>query len=243
MKWWKLIQTILLFCLFVPGPSEAQDAQITIEGYAYGMIADIAHDCPIRANGRIEGYVGMQAVCPVWAVDADGTFTPSQIAGIPGDSSRISVRTVHVPQGEMGFVPDTLYIEVLRQGNWHIDLFANPILFIMGHRVNRVEGQQLDYPPLEDYVAERFNLCAYEGGYASATAKSESYSPIPCPDLGGVPLPTFEVEWVLPDILAWVDPASVPTTVMAQIDERPELLAVKHRTNTLHPVALTHASR
>ena len=56
-------------------PTEAQEATITIEGYAYGQIAGIAHECPLREmpNGRyrVDGYVGLQISCPIWAVDAE----------------------------------------------------------------------------------------------------------------------------------------------------------------------------
>ena len=237
---WSNISSLIL--LLLASPLVAQEATITIDGYAYGAIAGISHECPIRSNGRIEGYVGMQVACPVFAVDTQGNFTPSTISAIPGDSSRVSVRVSHVAQDTLGnFAPDTLHIVVLRQGNWKVDLYANPILFIMGYAYTRITDAtypHMEYPPITVVLGESFVLCAYEGGYEDAVAKSMA-RPVPCPDLGGVALPEFAVEWTLPDILGRdISPSAVPASVMAQLDGNLDGLTVRHLTHTLHPVAM-----
>ena len=221
---------------------EAQEATITINGYAYGMIAGIEHECPIRPNGRVEGYVGMSVSCPIYATDSDGNFTPSTISATPFDSTRLVVRVTHVAQDTLGnFAPDTLHINVIRKGNWHLDVFANPLLFIMGFMNTRTEDAtwaRYEFPPIRVLVDEVFVLCAYEGGYEDAVAKSLA-RPVPCPDLGDTPLPEFDVEWTLPDILGVVDPAAVPGSVMAALNENINLLGVRHLKNSLHSVPLT----
>jgi len=235
--------TVALFLLFAPQPGEAQEATIIINGYGYGAIAGIKHECPIRANGRVEGYVGLEVSCPVSAQDAQGNFTPSTISAVSADSSRVRVSVVHVDQDANGnFARDTLKLTILRTGNWRIDLFANPILFIMGYAYNRPADAtypQHEFLPITVLVDETFVLCAYEGGYETAVAKSYA-RPVPCPDLGDVALPEFEVEWTLPDILGpAISPSAVPASVMAQLDKSNlDGLGVRHLTATLHEVPL-----
>jgi hypothetical protein len=230
----------VLFLSLSGAPAEGQEATITINGYAFGQIAGLQHECPIRANGRVEGYVGLQVSCPVWAVDGDGNFTPSSVAAVPGDSGRVAVRVSHVAQDTLGrFVADTLHITVLRQGNWMVTLTARPILFIMGHAYMRTEDAtwpRHEFPPIRAVVGEEFALCAYQGGYEDATAKSLS-RPIPCPDLGGAPLPEFEVRWTLPDVLGPVDPVAVPGSVMAELSRRMDEVGVAY-VGPGHPVTL-----
>jgi len=230
-----------------PPRLEAQEATIIINGYGYGAIAGIAHECPIRANGRVEGYVGLEVSCPVSATDAQGNFTPSTISAVSADSTRVRVRVVHVAQDAEGnFGRDTLKLTILRTGQWRVDLFANPILFIMGHAYTRgpdAPWPRNEFPPIRVVVGETFTLCAYEGGYETAVAKSYA-RPIPCPDLGGHILPEFGVEWILPDILGPVNPSAVPGSIMAQLERNFGELRVKHLEDTLHgvPVRATGAT-
>jgi len=234
---------ILTFCLFGFLPAEAQEATIIINGYGYGAIAGIKHECPIRANGRVEGYVGLQVSCPVSAQDAQGNFTPSTITAVSADSTRVRVSVVHVAQDANGnFARDTLKLTILRTGNWRVNLFANPILFIMGYAYTRAPDAtwpQHEFPPINAVLGETFVLCAYEGGYETAVAKSYA-RPTPCPNLGNTILPEFGVEWTLPDILGpAIDPAAVPGSIMAKLDESNlDGLGVRHLTATLHEVPL-----
>jgi len=221
---------------------EAQEATIIINGYGYGAIAGIKHECPIRANGRVEGYVGLQVSCPVSATDAQGNFTPSTVTAVSADSTRVRVSVVHAAQDANGnFGRDTLKLTILRTGNWRVDLFANPILFIMGYAYTRAPDAtwpQHEFPPINVVLGETFALCAYEGGYETAVAKSYA-RPVACPDLGATILPEFGVEWVLPDILgAAINPSAVPGSVMAQLDGNLDGLTVRHLTNTLHEVPM-----
>ena len=221
---------------------EAQEATIIINGYGYGAIAGIKHECPIRANGRVEGYVGLQVRCPVNAVDASGNFTPSTITAVSADTSRVWVEVIKTtPPTDTSFVRDTLILTIRRQGNWRVDLFANPILFIMGYAYTRAPDAtwpQHEFPPINVVLGETFALCAYEGGYETAVAKSYA-RPVACPNLGATILPEFGVEWVLPDILGpAINPSAVPGSVMAQLDGNLDGLTVRHLTDTLHEVPM-----
>jgi len=237
----KHLLMILTLSLFVVLPVEAQEATITIDGYAYGQITGIGHDCPIRANGRIEGYVGMVVTCEVWAVDTAGSFTPASMSAVSADSTRVRVTVSTLAMDSLGnHVPSSMMIEVLRRGNWHVTIDANPILFIMGYMHERpvdafwpqIEGLDGEIKAL---VGEDFLLCAYQGGYdTKATAKSLE-RPIPCPDQGTGPLPEFEVTWILPDILTRVADAT-PNQMMAGVKDgsiRPKWIE-----NTRHAVPL-----
>lgn len=186
-------------------PSEAE---ITLEGYAYGAIDTIQHNCPIRDNGRIEGYVGMEVTCEIWAIDSTGAFTPSSLVATPADSSRIEVSIITESDSLGNYQRSNMYIRVLRRGNWHVDVEARPILMLMGYMYNRPVDDQgvfwprIEYPNPEINLLEneQFIFCAYVGGYANATHKSLE-RPIPCPDLGGTPLPEIEINWTLPRML------------------------------------------
>ena len=221
-------------------PIEAQEATITIEGYAYGQIAGIAHECPLREmpNGRyrVDGYVGLQISCPIWAVDAEDLFTPSSLSIKLNDSSRVASTILHIPPDTLGqYVADTLKLQILRQGNWSFALDANPLLNIFGYmftrpgpddpvRTNQDGSPSGIWPQIEDrfgnmkaVLGEQFVLCAYELG---AWQDGEGYRPVakstdvlgqarPCPDPEGYgSLPEIVVAWVLPDILARVQDAS-----------------------------------
>ena len=231
----------MFLALLLASPLRAQEATITIDGYAYGAIAGIEHECPIRANGRIEGYVGLQVSCPIFAVDSDGNFTPSTVTAVPADSTRVVVRVTHVAQDTLGnFAPDTLHINVIRRGNWHLDVYANPVLFIMGYAYNRPADATYprhEFPPITVVTEETFVLCAYQGGYEDAIAKSLA-RPVACPDLGDVALPEFEVEWTLPDILGPASPDAVPYSVMAALSRDLDMAGVRILPDVAHPVAL-----
>lgn len=234
----------LLSLAFVAAPISAQEATITINGYGYGQIAGVGHNCPLRKVGngwRIEGYVGFQVSCPVWAIAADSTFTPASMSVTATQPDRVAATIIHAVADSV-FHPDTLKVQILKQGNWSIDLTANPILFIMGYAYTRAPDaawSQLEYPPMHVLVGEEFALCAYEGGYENAVAKSLA-RPTPCPDLGGHPLPEFEVEWTLPDILGPVNPAAVPGSIMAQLSGDIGQVGVRHLTRSLHPVPVVN---
>jgi len=239
LRWLAVFAALAL----VHDPLPGQQATITINGTAYGTIAGIGHNCPMREQGggyRMDGYVGMQVSCPIWAIAADSSFTPSSISVTVSDESRISAVVVHSVMDTLGvYSPDTLKIQVLRQGNWHLDVTANPILFIMGYGFNRAPDAawpQYEYPPMINVLEDEvFALCAYQGGYGTdATAKS--INDPPCPDLGGTPLPEFEVNWILPDILAPWNPAAVPATRMALLNDHPELLNVVLPRKDFHAV-------
>jgi len=200
---------ILVMCTEdVYGQDNPPDAFITMEGWAYGAIDSIFHSCPINRNGRVDGYVGMEVTCEVWAVDSFSTFTPATLIGLPADSSRLEISISPPEQDSLGtYIKSTMYIHVLRRGNWHVDIEARPLLFVMAYMYNRPASAtypQLEFPnpgmnilggPLEEFI-----FCAYEGGYADARMKSKM-RPIPCPDLGGAPLPEFDVIWTLPEVI------------------------------------------
>ena len=231
-----------------PPRLEAQEATITINGYGYGQIAGVGHECPMRKVGdkwKLDGYVGFQVSCPVWGLAADSTFTPASMSVIVANPTMVAATIIHSVADSI-FHPDTLRVQILRQGNWSIDLKANPILFIMGYAYTRTPDAiwpQHEYPPMNVVGGETFVLCAYEGGYENAVAKSLA-RPTPCPDLGGHPLPEFGVEWILPDILGPVNPSAVPGSIMAQLERNFGELRVKHLEDTLHgvPVRATGAT-
>jgi len=222
----------LFFCFPWAAPVEAQEATITINGYAYGQIAGVGHECPLRKVGngwRVDGYVGMQFSCPVWGIAADSSFTPATLKATASQPDRVAVTMIHSTPDSV-YYPDTLRVQVLRQGNWSLDLTASPVLFIMGATSRPADAAwpRDEYPPMRFVVGEVFRLCAYEGGYENATAKSLN-RPTPCPDLGGVALPEFEVQWTLPDILGPLDPVAVPGASMAQLSERMDEVRVAYR--------------
>jgi len=235
--------SLALVMTLVPGFLCGQEATITINGYAYGQIAGISHECPLKETGqgwRVEGYVGLQVSCPVWAVDAEDFFTPASMSVMASDSSRVSAVIVHSIVDTAGqYAPDTLKIQVLRRGNWSIDLYANPILFIMGYMNTRTSDAiwpQHEFPTIRAVVGEDFILCAYEGGYEDAVAKSYN-RPTACPDLGDTALPEFEVTWVLPEILGGVLADISPNLLLAGV--RDGRILPKWTEQTLHPVPLT----
>ena len=231
---------ILTFFLFGFLPAEAQEATITIDGYGYGQIAGVGHECPLRKVGsswRIEGYVGFQVSCPVWGIASDSSFTPASMSVTASQPDRVAATIIH-SVADSTFHPDTLRVQILRQGNWSIDLTANPILFIMGYAYTRTPDalwSQYEYPPIRSVVGETYALCAYEGGYEDAVAKSIS-RPVPCPDLGGHPLPEFDVLWTLPDFLGPVNPTAVPGSIMAKLSTDITQIGVRHLTRSLHAV-------
>jgi len=241
----KHLRYLVLVMALVPGLLSGQEATIEITGMAYGTIAGIGHECPMReqAGGyRMDGYVGMQVSCPVWAIDSQDGFTPSTINVQVNDSSRLSAVVVHPTPDTLGnYSADTLKIQILRPGNWRLTVNAKPILFVMGATTRPASATwpQYEYPPVMNFVLnEVFTLCAYQGGYGvDATAKSYA-RPTPCPDLGGTPLPEFEVQWTLPDILEDWDPNAVPTTRMVLLQQRPDLWGAIHLNKTLHGVPL-----
>lgn len=227
-----IIVAVLFFLAFCSSNLHGQqdtippDATLELEGWAYGAIEGLEHNCPISENGRVEGYAGMEVVCEIWAVDVDGQFTPANIAAIPRDSTRVEV-IVEPPQqdtvdGVLQYVKSEIYIRVIRRGNWHIDLEARPLLFLLLYAYERPETAL--YPRISTDLTvvndplENFIFCAYLGGYTNATYKSRM-RPIPCPDLGGTPLPEFDVTWTLPEIL-WSqmppDHPMMPYSVMAR---------------------------
>lgn len=239
MKYMKLILTILMFSL-LPKLAEAQTATIELEGYAYGAITGIMHDCPIRQNGRIDGYVGMVVTCEIWAIDSTLAFTPASLTASAADPTRVQVTVSATAMDSVGnYIPSTMMIQVLRSGNWKVTLDANPMLFVAGHMFTRPEDSlwpQLDIEgDLKSVVGEQFALCAYEGG-SFENAKSKSLNrPNPCPDPPGLILPEFEVVWVLPDFLTRLAEAT-PNQVMAGIQEG--TIYPRWLENTRHSVPL-----
>lgn len=204
----KTLFGLLVLCLF-PTLLTAQTATLTLEGYAYGDIVAVRHNCPVNGiiNGSpsVSGPVGTSFFCHVWAIDADSAFTPADIT-ILADSSSVNVELVdpYPTTGLRG--PFELTVTFLRGGPWAIEFEANPILTLVGSMYMRPASaawpQMEEGPVTNALIGEEFLLCAYQGGYGEgSTAKSRTATQArDCPDPGSRVLPEFLVEWRVGDV-------------------------------------------
>lgn len=219
------METLMLcaLALWLPAPLGAQEpaASITINGYGYGAIAGISHNCPLTDLGdgvqRLTGYVGDEVECSVWAVAANGAATPASIDVVPNDTTRVRITIESTPPPAEGETPNMathMVVEILEAGDWTLTIEANPLLDVFGYMYERSDAAvwpRIERHGIDALVGEEFLLCAYElGGEGVPVAKSLE-RPLPCPDpegWAGEPLPEFEVEWTLPDVLGPVEEAT-----------------------------------
>lgn len=185
----KLILALMVLFLFNAPQVGGQEVDtLTVDVVGYGLVAGVAHNCPIQENGRLEAYVGVLITCPVWVVDLDGVRTPGHITLEVADDRFV----------EASVIGDTLLsIRVLQKGNTRIRLVPTPRILLAAVHFNR-EPSLDTIPPFSVDRNGTVQFCAYLGAsYAEATMVSEvpEWAP-PCPTFGQQgELPTFPVFW------------------------------------------------
>jgi len=195
VKSWRIIfaaLAVMLAPIWTSGTVEAQNpptVQFIVVGY--GPIATLEHDCPLDAQGKLTRYVPAEITCTLRALDAEGLWTPANFeVTLSGPPDRVTVEVVD----------SVLTIRIIRTTGLpgiSVKIEAFPVLLVAVVYLERpLPYAQVDtVMPLNVVEGEYFQLCAYVGGYASATAKGMSSNGFNCPDFGGVPLPVFSVGW------------------------------------------------
>jgi len=181
-----------LALIWMSGTIEAQEPPtIQFQVVGYGPIAGLEHDCPLDAQGKLTRYVPAEITCTLRALDAEGLWTPANFEiTLSGPADRIGVEVVD----------SILTIRIIRTTGLpgvSVKIEAFPVLLVAAVMLERpLPYAQVDtIMPIDVVPGERFQLCAYVGGYGAATAKGVSGNGYNCPDFGGVPLPTFPVQW------------------------------------------------
>jgi hypothetical protein len=219
---------LVVLLLLWPGAIAAQAPDtLTFEVIGYGLVSGVGHDCPIR-NDKLDRtmYPGSEITCPIWVVDADGDPTPGTIVLEVMDSTVVQAFVT----GD-----SLLTIRQLRKGNTHIKMFPRPILLVATVYPDNLAYygpgamawdtvQPLwatvtrDPVTLQPVVHVHTMLCAYLGdGFGGAVAKGRATrQAVPCPDMGGTPLPEFPVTWsVLSDVTDANGMVPLPRPVIA----------------------------